>query len=219
MIFFLSQNVLIYLAFLAFEMRVEEIQNIPKNKSDVNATPKNYSNASSLRLFIEKRQAVITSLTTTNTVLSSAKPGKLECYICDATFKVDSDLDDSCFINASSGNLITCTDKSKFCQVQRVELNRVISKISRSCTDTCKFGCALNGYGVTYKTCTSCCNISGCNVDNASTPGYRVGKPNYLSPRHILVLILAFDVYFLCDIVNLLCPLLKLFDCGESHCK
>lgn len=48
-------------------------------------------------------------------------------------------------------------------QVERTEVNGVLTMLTRECSKGCHFGCRPKGFGISYETCSKCCQSDFCN--------------------------------------------------------
>ncbi|XP_078492875.1 uncharacterized protein LOC100180055 [Ciona intestinalis] len=78
---------------------------------------------------------------------------------------------DNCQMNMSyfPQFLQRCKTTDVYCKIERIRVQGTVTRLERSCSETCYYGCRYKGWGILTETCTSCCNTDGCNVGNKSS--------------------------------------------------
>ncbi|KAK8397370.1 hypothetical protein O3P69_004827 [Scylla paramamosain] len=121
--------------------------------------------------------------------------GSLMCYSCKLDFrKAEYDWSHPCLgrhngLNVSTDYLVPCGPKDLYCKAERMEVNGVLIYLARECTDTCHFGCRPRGFGISYETCSKCCQTSACN--HMYPPSLSPATPGPPHPLLLLTLVVV----------------------------
>lgn len=94
--------------------------------------------------------------------------GNLSCHKCEENFKQQWDPYTVCQIQPNNTPLIPCLRTETYCMVERISIMGLTTSIKRECAAECYYGCRSKNFGVTTRSCTSCCQTTGCNTGNAA---------------------------------------------------
>lgn len=97
------------------------------------------------------------------------KDTRIKCFVCSADW-TNSRLDptDLCYDPYQNESLATeqfmvsCSQPTKYCNVEITTINYAFTGLKRGCgSQACAEYCLINGFGLDYTSCLSCCPESG----------------------------------------------------------
>ncbi|XP_027210349.2 uncharacterized protein [Penaeus vannamei] len=101
--------------------------------------------------------------------LVSVTQGNLACYSCTLDFRKSEYVwDHPCLgrhrdSEVNKTYLVVCGPNDRYCRAERTEVNGVLVKLTRECSEVCYYGCRPKGFGINSEACAQCCDSNGCN--------------------------------------------------------
>ncbi|XP_042860793.1 uncharacterized protein LOC122246334 [Penaeus japonicus] len=101
--------------------------------------------------------------------LQEVTQGSLACYSCSLDFrKKKYEWDHPCLgrhrdSEVNKTYLVICGPNDRYCRAERTEVNGVLVRLTRECSEVCYYGCRPKGFGINSEACAQCCETNGCN--------------------------------------------------------